>query len=475
MATEKMTAKDVSILRTGDQIIVPKGMALREAREWLRRKEEDEEKTIAINEEIDGYPLDGAHALVKVLQEKYGFISLAATPGFFGSRPPMMIGVEVGVNKSVQVPWGRIQIPNIEGFLQTGIAEKDGRPIFLLAGEVKQKHRDEIAELAQRTRDFLKTGSIYRGKAVRVSFPDEQEFDPKDCPKFMDVSKVTGKELVFPEETSKLVKTALFNPIRKTARCRKYRIPLKRGVLLEGPYGVGKTLTAYVAAKLCEDHQWTFLYLDKVKDLKKAIHFAQQYQPAVIFAEDIDRVLGGTNRNDEMNEILNAIDGVDTKAAEIIVVLTTNHVEQINPAMLRPGRLDTVINVRPPDAEAAVSLVRMYGADIIPEDEDLTAIGKKLAGLIPAVIREIVERSKLAAIGRDEDDDDAEMIVRSGDLEVAADGMLAHLNLMKPKDAEPSDFEKVADVVGKHLMQGMVKAAKHMPTNGASKTASPVS
>ena len=81
-------------------------------------------------------------------------------------------------------------------------------------------------------------------------------------------------------------------------------------------------------------------------------------------------------------------------------MLTTNALENINPAMLRPGRLDAVIDVLPPDAEAAERLVRVYtGTDLDPT-ADLLPVGVALEGLIPAVIAEVVKRARLVELAR---------------------------------------------------------------------------
>src|SRR5690606_20126549 len=125
----------------------------------------------------------------------------------------------------------------------------------------------------------------------------------------------------------------------------------------------------------------TYLYVPRADELKDAIEFAKLYQnPAsVVFCEDIDRVTKG-ERSVAMDDILNIIDGIDTKTANIMVVLTTNHMDNINPAMLRPGRLDAVIPVTPPDAKAVERLIRVYAKGAVRADEDLAHVGATLAG-----------------------------------------------------------------------------------------------
>jgi transitional endoplasmic reticulum ATPase len=111
----------------------------------------------------------------------------------------------------------------------------------------------------------------------------------------------------------------------------------------------------------------------------------------------VDRVTSG-ERSVEMDDILNILDGIDTKSANIITVLTTNDLMSINPAMLRPGRLDAVIDVTPPDAEAVEKLLRLYGGETIDADTDLSQVSQILNGNIPAVIAEVVKRAKLAQL-----------------------------------------------------------------------------
>ena len=123
-----------------------------------------------------------------------------------------------------------------------------------------------------------------------------------------------------------------------------------------------------------------------------------------------------------------------------------------------------------PDTIAAQKLVRLYGRGLIEDNADLTGTGKKLAGCIPAVIREVVERSKLSAISRLKGAQD--LVLTGKDLENAADGMLQHLKLIEPRPEDArSDREKAADRYGTHVGTALEQALKVIapPTNGESK------
>lgn len=441
---------DNDVVNTGDQIILPEAMSKKDAIEVLKRKIQQETEVVAIHEKIIGFPFDAAHALSVVARMKFGWTNAETIKTFFGDKKATMLNVEVSYGQHEQVPWGPFSIPGIEGVLETDISRTDdGQMCFILKGEVLQKHKKQIAELANDVRTYLKTHSIYKGKAIRLRTADDGAVELTTAPNFIDLSRVNEEELTFSDAVRSHVETSLFTPIERTQACRQYGIPLKRGVLLEGPYGTGKTLTAYVTAKKCEKNGWTFIYLDRVTGLKEAFELARQYSPAVIFAEDIDRVVSG-ERSVKIDDVLNNIDGIESKGSEVITILTTNYVDKIERAMLRPGRLDAVISVEAPDAKAAEKLMRIYSRGLIAVNENLVEASAELSGQIPAVIREVVERAKLYAIHRT----GAIEELKGADLALAARSMKNHLALMAPKVVEKRDT--LTDAMAT-IIQGVVQ------------------
>ncbi len=356
---------DANVVREGTKIILPENMSLDSAIDALRRKKADEETEVAIAETVNAFPLDGAYALMRVLKDMFGWARPVPEMTFFGPKPPQLMTLEIGYGESTQVIWGQFAIPGVEGVIKTGMTtDSTGKPTFMLQGQVKKKSQALVKEIADKVRHYAKNFSVYRGKAIRLATDGNGHVNYAnifECVKFLDLSRVNPDELTFSDDVKNQVETSLFTPITHTELCRSHKIPLKRGVLLEGKYGTGKTLTAYVTATKCvaPENGWTFIYLDRVTALREALAFARMYQPAVVFAEDVDRVTDGA-RDVAMDDILNTIDGVESKGTEIITILTTNHVENIDQAMLRPGRLDAVISVAAPDAAAAEKLVRIY-------------------------------------------------------------------------------------------------------------------
>ncbi len=457
---------EVHIRREGTKIILPNEpfpMRYDEAVKCLERKMKDEEETVSVHETIDAFPFDGAYAFMEALKQIYGWASPQARETFFGPKPPTTVNLEIDYGVFTQIIWGDFKIPGIEGVLRTGSTGKDGRPVFLIGGEVKKKHQADVAQIAELTRQLVKQGSIYKGKAINLKTDDDGDVDWSEPPKFLDLSRVNADELTFSTEVAAQVETNLFTPIEFTDACRLNHIPLKRGVLLEGPFGTGKTLTAFVTALKARKNGWTFIMIDRVGGLKDALKFARAYQPAVVFAEDVDRAIQGDDRTVEIDDILNTIDGIESKGSEVITILTSNDVAGINRAMLRPGRLDAIISVQAPDSAAAEKLMRLYARGLIKEDADLSMAGKELQGQIPATIREVVERSKLYAISRARG---GKIKLTGEDIAHAARGMKNHLQLLNgKKEKSPSKHRKFgmafADLVEETVQKNaMLLAAK---------------
>jgi len=398
--------KDVDIAREGTRIILPEAMSYAEGRLWLTRQEEAEEKKVTIHCQIDGFPLDGAVALQKAMTEVYGFTAMANTPSFFGSRPPLMVQIQMRDGTFITAPLGRMEPPMYEGgYLQTSCQNM----ALIVSGEVKRKHEPEVQRMLKIAKDYLKENSIYKGSAFILEYKyktEERDFHPiNDAPKFMDVSNVDDNGVILNEEILLEIQAAIYGRLEQKEAYEANGIPLKHTVLFAGKFGTGKTLTSRVIAAKAVRNQWTFIYLKTVDEFAAALKLAEMYAPAVLFTEDIDLVTSG-ERDVDMNEILNTLDGVDNKDNPIITILTTNKEDKIEKAMLRAGRVDTMIRFTYPNAKTAFRFVELYAKDddgkslLAPmtEEEELV-VGESLAGKIPAFIAEAVYKAKCYAIG----------------------------------------------------------------------------
>lgn len=419
----------------------PSEVSLEDAAKALKAKADEEKQPVRVYEQIDCMPWDGAQAFQKAIEFLFGWGISRPTPGFFGPNPPVLRSIKTGpeVNDTIQVFWGAVEIPQLGCTLNTSIDYKDDRIVFCVGGTIPRGKRHHLETLVALTRIFANEQSIYKGKAIRMFVNEAGELDFDREPEFIKTDIGLMDKLIFTDNTRSQVETNLFAPIRYSEVCRQMGIPLKRGVLFEGPYGTGKSMTAAATAALAVQNGWTFIMVNRVSGLKSVLDFAHRYAPVVVFAEDIDRVVEGHERTVSIDDILNTLDGVQSKKHDIITVLTSNHANKINRAMLRPGRLDAIISVELPDGAAAEKLMRQYGGSLIPESTDLSRSREALAGRIPAVIREAVERAKLSAIART---GGVPRDLTDDDMFTAALTMQTHLDLLYSKEDEPKTPEQ---------------------------------
>lgn len=389
---EAKAKKKYEIERQGEKMILPVKMTYDEGIETLQRAKTYEEEVVNILEQFEEVAFwDGAYAFYRALDRRYGFVHSADRLG------SSILSVPIGVDERVNIPWGKFKVPTVEGSMSSGFGQNNrGQIFFQIGASVRRKEEAEIRTFCKLVRQIAKEESIYKGKAIRLRFKDDSgDYIQMMEPQFMDVKSATPA--ILPVGIGDAVETSVFAPLQYTESFRKAGIPLKRGVLFSGTYGTGKTKTAHYAARLAEENGWTFGYCERADELEDTIRFVQQYSPGVVFCEDVDRITTGS-RTLSMDQLLDIIDGIESKDNDLMVVLTTNNVGAIHKAMMRPGRLDDVIEFTRPDAETVERLIRFYAGNKLSENADLSKISLELEGQIPALIRECVERAKMSAI-----------------------------------------------------------------------------
>lgn len=446
-----------------NQIVVPNGMPLETAIDWLKRQQMTEEKQVTFSMDFKAYPLDGAYALYRAMKNIFGFVDLTADKGPSGNTPPHMVGVKLPNGTTIQVPWGKMQFPGLDAdsYLETVWNSK--KMTFEIHGKFKKKFEEVVARIADETIEILRNESIYKGHAIRIDLAWVANNEHPTDPLFLDKDVQTLKEedvLMTPATRTKY-NTGVLMRIEKTAVCKKNNIPLKHGCLLAGPYGTGKTLIAKLTAKKAIANGWTFIYLEDCRQMKDALRMAEMYAPAVLFAEDIDKAIEG-ERSSQMNEILNTLDGIDTKHNPIITILTTNHIENINKAFLRAGRIDSLIKTAPLDEETALQFIKNFGKNaagksVLVETDDYTRAAQSLSGIVPAFGSEIMNMAKMDAIYNNGED----ALIGNNNIVGAAESFKEHIELSIGVK-EPTFHEKLGmNVMEQHglINSGDKKAA----------------
>ena len=485
----------LAIFKDGVKIEPPPGTTYNQMIQALERQAAEEEQLVLIRERVDAFVLEGAVAFQEALKEEFGWVEKGAgksdMPSFieslFGAPPPrpvVMIPVQTSPTTTTQVIWDQIRMTGVDGTLRPGFEYEDGRFFFLVTGGVKRKHEARVRKVIETARRIVKARSIYKGHALEIDLPTGDMLDVmKHAPRFMTgLDAVDPKGLIFTRKLEEELETYVFNIVRHTKLLAKLGISAHRGALFMGPPGTGKSYAAAVTAKIAEENGWTFFYLKKPDQIVPTYKLASEYgdgeRGAILFVEDVDQAVLKGGQEDEVDEearekfrkLLNALDGIDTKGAQVFVIFTTNKDPRtFDPAFTRESRLDSIINFTPPDQEAADRLLRWYLGDRLEPSADLTAASAQLAGLRPASIKEVAAKATLGAAAR---------LLRSGtaidlnnlpisiinghDIEVAVRVSKEQLELAKPLEkamVPDSDEERSAVFLGKHIESAAARLA----------------
>lgn len=436
------------LLFSGTKFILPEQYRGRvsDARRYLERWEKQQGTTHAYNRIFRYRPYDVAHAVQLALREAFGTTGIgSATMTMFGPIPPRFVDVPTGPNNTVQVPWGEIAFPPLgEGAEIELSATRDSEAGVVGTVEIRAPRavKPMVEGLFKLIDKHLREHSIYRGKALIGA--------DQLMPKFLDTRKVNPAHVVYSDEVLQQLNANVWSLIEHTELMRELGEPLKRAVLLEGPYGTGKSLAAFLTAQRCVENGWTFIFVRPGEDLDEAMSTAQLYSPSVVFFEDID-VVGDAGDPAKVSKLLDSFDGIGAKGAEVVAILTTNRKDKIHRGMLRPGRLDAVIHINDLDRSGIEKLIKAK----VPQDMlrviDYDAITKAFNGFTPAFGAEAISRAKRYAIARLGKRPD---YLVTGDFTAAAESLRPQLALMRDaaEEKKTPSLDKalrtvVADVV----------------------------
>lgn len=371
-------------------IMYPEGMALMDLHrlvvEYVRAAEGD----MLLSHTFNVLPFEGALALKQALEEVFGRAWAS------DDNAVLTLEVEPGVN--VAVPWGDFSVPGVEGSFETRVSYEDGRYSFRFLARLKRKFEPAFRQVAARVEEILQTQRIYKGKVFEVKFRDgDGDLIALLQPKPMVVAN--AQMPIYSRHVEKRIEAEVLSVLRNYRVLQQHNIPIKKGILFTGTYGTGKTMLARHIARIAKENGWTFIYVPHASEFADGYQLAKGYQPAVLFVEDIDSVVG-VIRDREVNNILNTIGGIQSKDDQIITVVTTNDLNKVHPAFLRPGRIDHIIDISFLDAEAAERHVRELAQGSLPKGVDLSVVAQKLAGQTGARIEHMVNIAKLYWVNR---------------------------------------------------------------------------
>lgn len=202
-------------------------------------------------------------------------------------------------------------------------------------------------------------------------------------------------------------------PLKNPDAFKKVKAEQPRGILLYGPPGTGKTLIARVLA--CESKAsfistnakelTSMWYGQEEKRIGELFKKAREKAPSIIFMDEIDCMTPARDPN--VHEVTRRalltfcqeMDGIE-KLSKVVVLGATNRPQDIDPALLRPGRFDLLVEVPAPDTAAREEIFRVHTTEMPLVDIDLGELSKQTEGFTGADIKEICRSAGLSAINR---------------------------------------------------------------------------
>lgn len=379
----KLTVDDNDLKFEGTKIVLPATYKsnVPAAIKYLQNYVESQEKRYEYSRVFKYRPWDGANAFQNTLRKLFGTTGIGAdTLTFFGSNPPQMRTVASGVDQTIQVPWGEVNFPQLDAkFSLSATRDEDFGMVFQLFVVAPRKYNREISAFFDAVGQELTENSIYKGKAI----------DGADNPGFVKLGLDPSK-VVYSDEVFTQLQGNLWGLFQYTDEMRRLGIPLKRAVLLEGPYGAGKTLAGKLTAQQAVANGWTYIVVRPGQDdFTTAMKTAAMYAPAVVWVEDFD-VVGSGGTDVQISQLLDTLDGITNKGVEVIAAFTTNHVEKLQKGVLRPGRLDAIIHIGALDQPGVTKLVKSLVNSQNLGDIDFQKVFEEFVGFYPAFVVEAI-------------------------------------------------------------------------------------
>ncbi|WP_018261509.1 AAA family ATPase [Methylobacterium sp. WSM2598] len=248
------------------------------------------------------------------------------------------------------------------------------------------------------------TSALYRGKML--SFEEETDYSGVRAAT-MRVHKlpaVPREAVILDEATMARLDRGIFKFVRHREALKQLGQSTRKGLLLYGPTGNGKSLIIrYIASNLPE-HTTLLITGDQVGDLLSYMRIARTLQPSIVVLEDMDLI--GRTREDMnspktevlLNTLLNEVDG-QRDDADLLFILTTNRVEDIEKALAcRPGRVDEAIEIANPDSACRARLIALYGDGLVFEDGAVDEFVQRSEGESASSVRVTVRRLAQAAL-----------------------------------------------------------------------------
>ena len=218
------------------------------------------------------------------------------------------------------------------------------------------------------------------------------------------------------QDNAKLEVSEVCEFLRNPSKFTSVGARLPSGVLLVGPPGTGKTLLARVTAAeakvpffSCSASEFVEIFVGRgPARVRKLFEQASKEAPSIIFIDELDSIgrsrrqgFGNPEQENTLNQILTCMDGLDTSNNGVIVMAATNRVDVLDPALLRAGRFDRIVQCPLPDKLGREQILKVHTTKLnLDPNIDFDRIAAKTAGTCGADLSAICNEAAIRTARR---------------------------------------------------------------------------
>jgi hypothetical protein len=278
----------------------------------------------------------------------------------------------------------------------------DGGPAEPVTLQVIAPDRDTGEQVLDRVRALSAEHSVYRGRVI--SFGGDGPGASGGQPAFLDRPAVARSQVVLPGDLLDGIERQVLGIARHSQTLLANGQHLKRGVLLHGPPGTGKSHTVRYLLSQLPGVTAILLTGAALAFIGEACEMARALQPAVVVVEDVDLIAAqrrpGSPPHPLLIQLLGEMDGTGADA-DVAFLLTTSRADLLEEALAgRPGRVDHTARLPLPDAAARRRLLRVYQGNLQFSRPTAAAVVARTDGVTASFMKELLRRAALHAAAR---------------------------------------------------------------------------